>query len=745
MAKPKIIIRQQEVTPISTPVEPSLELCIIGPSYIYNTQDVSADLYGSSDKKDGLIEAIGIGPHSATGVSVAKTSLPYDSALYPALASQTCVVDQTFFDVTLKDPVTEVLYGSQASLKNSANSNSEDAVGNDTLVDSAADFVANGVKAGDIVVITSTNVIKLVDTTADFIALGVTPGTHTITVNATPTQSIVAVTKTAIYVDKSVTDWNGETNPVNYSVNDGGGAVIYTGTNASVLKATDVISISSVVDANTLKLNGTTRQGTDISVPGSEIYANWRIEREQTGVDQQLAISVDFTWDVNTETLTINPALTYNTAPIVSADVLIRWRGLRQDIANKILTLNTNDEIETNLGGVLDVNPLALASYCAFNSSGGARLKALAVESDDIAGYNNALSVLESDTDVYYMVPLSQDTSILEAVNQHVLKMNDPDLSVFRCAFTNLDLLLTATIVDKAVRQSITYSTGNVMQDPSAPFGDVLVGDLITITENNGNPLTFTATVNAKLSDTTIQLSADPTSSGITNGATEYEITRDISNDKSQQIQNLINVWNPGHNDIVRVWPSTVTEISGVTLDSTEVPGYYLAAAVAGVASGGPVHKSLSYQPIAVITDLKYSLDYFMKQDLETLEQNGWMVFIIPTEGALPYTEWQVTSTASEFSEGVVVDYVSRKVKSALEPYKAGWNITEYAVNSLRATVEQVLTQETETIDDPKLGPVITYYENLSVEADTTTNFVNVSFRIYGAKVLNGADVTISF
>lgn len=450
----------------------------------------------------------------------------------------------------------------------------------------------------------------------------------------------------------------------------------------------------------------------------------------------------------------------------------IGYRALRTDLSQTVVDVNV-DTLGSLLGDAVVENPLALATQIALSNT-TTLVKALSLESDDFASYQAALEVLESDNSVYALAPLTQSKAVHQLFKTHVTQLSTPLENSWRMALVNTVIpteLYITTASDALpgsafVRQiagGFTY-----LIDPQADFlGSGVVGtDLVTIKSFTLGGATLpdgtseadfigTWVVNNVIDATTLQItSTDPAYSfNYTTGANQssaevapYFIKRVLL--KSAQAEQVAATSTDfGSNRVIHVQPDSVSvEVGGATVAG--LPGYYLAAALAGSIAGSPVQQGFTNAALAGISDLQNANYYFKRNDLNTMAAAGTCLYVQSTQGGVPYCRHELTTdvTTLEYREILKVknwDYVSYYVHGLLKPFVGSWNIVEDTLNTVRTTLiagmELLMQQRL-----PKIGAPLLSYTILKLEQSTVNkDRIVVQIRITLVDPANYFDVNL--
>ena len=413
---------------------------------------------------------------------------------------------------------------------------------------------------------------------------------------------------------------------------------VYLGGDASsetLLSKVVGVSSTSVIISNVIGLTLATSLNFDL-----------RITRRYTSIQATGGISTTTTQVDDIVTLTMPLVTTHGN--LVGADVHIAYRAIRTDMEGTIWDFNNLTEAESKFGDMSDDNPLGLACSLALaNTITGVR--AVTTSTEDLAGYQTALTLLEGTTNAYALVPLTTSPSILAAVNAHAAAMSTPEEASWRISLINTTIPLS-----EAPGKSGGYSGGTVILDGSDYIleqvdGDFITdayraGDVMTIVDVDGtNSIDGDYIIDAVRNNNQITFVADPAniSSDIT-----FTVSRDLT--KTEQASR-VSVTSSGYNNfrVNHVQPDSVkVAINGV---SKALPGYYLCAGIAGLIAGLPVQQGLTNISLAGFDDLEHSNFYFNRAQLNSMAEQGTALYTQLTPGSAPYCRHSLTTDMSTF------------------------------------------------------------------------------------------------
>jgi hypothetical protein len=141
-------------------------------------------------------------------------------------------------------------------------------------------------------------------------------------------------------------------------------------------------------------------------------------------------------------------ALKYLTYTIVSGSANVSYVALRKDLTG-FYELTNADQLAIDMD--VDVlNPLGYYLNTIMLAASGGTKKILAYILDDntTTAFINALSDLSTRKDPYCLVPLSTNSTVLNAYAAHATAMSLPETSYFRSAILNATLTTESTITN---------------------------------------------------------------------------------------------------------------------------------------------------------------------------------------------------------------------------------------------------------------------------------------------------------
>jgi hypothetical protein len=440
-----------------------------------------------------------------------------------------------------------------------------------------------------------------------------------------------------------------------------------------------------------------------------------------------------FNWTAGASTILINSGiLAYDPSwanggvpqplAVTEGTVYVDTQQWLQDWVGKVGTFTpaTDADIAAELGLIDPDNPLCFATDCAFQNASGSLIGFTAVSDPTSSqAWQDALNTIAFYDDVYNIVPLTQDETILPLFKTQVDFMAGQGV---RCGYwqslvtrTTIPIVTAANTTDLAIAQgTVAISGGNYVlvtnSTNNALFitNGVAAGDLYRTsfaTDSWGN-VTYTNYAIASVISENQLLLVVPGTGGAISPAIKFEIWRNLS--QHQKETDLKTRLAPFQDRLIKnVWPDVVGGL----------PGYYLAAALGGEASGAPSQQSLRTVQVVMpagFSDLsQYSV--LMAADIVDLQNNGVWVVGKATNGQL-YTKSAVTlaglggtGALQDVNEMLVrnADGIIGAVLDRLSQYIGRTNITPDALTTIQNIVNEVLLSLLVTGAGAAPGPVI--------------------------------------
>jgi hypothetical protein len=391
---------------------------------------------------------------------------------------------------------------------------------------------------------------------------------------------------------------------------------------------------------------------------------------------------------------------------VVGGTLYVEYRAWLPNLSTAVGTISDVGDLNDVISGALHPdNPLKWGVYYALINSNGTAVKFTSVaDPDDDDSWLEVLSLLIGRDDVYNLVPLTRDATVLNAYAGHVTGQSSAEAGRWRGLFVNLEAAATAAVVDSTTNaDAVVLAT--IADDPnttgtqytllSADDGDFLTnnvapGDIVRTqftSDGFGNESYSEYVVDAILSEQSLRLAAGPDVA--ISVAAKMEIWHD-NNKTEVAAQVALDAGSYGNRRVVAVWPDTIDSGDHV------MQGYHLCAALAGLRSGVVPHQGLTNVEILGFDNVSRSTTYFNATNLNTLVDSGTWVVTQDQNGNVHTRHAVTTGDTDDINqrEEMVrtnVDAMSYVFLNRLAPYIGKANVTPGTLSVLRVELDSII------------------------------------------------------
>ena len=432
-------------------------------------------------------------------------------------------------------------------------------------------------------------------------------------------------------------------------------------------------------------------------------------ERNWTQEDSYITIKSDITtYNNSLLAATLEPAR----LPITAAKLFVEHRDLLQSTTSAIDSVNDLASVTAKLGTIHPDNPLAQGVYDAVLNSQNMTVYFIGVQTDDLAGYAEAIQISEKNDKVYSFVPLTFDRAIQDAVVSHVNAYSTPDVGRWRIAWLSVQDQKSSLMYDLKEDDSSYYATItdnpavsgtqiNLVTVEGAKFVDdgVRPNDSIRINFrlNADGALVYDEYIVDRVRTNTSLLITTRLARPITSQApTKIQIARNYT--RSERAANIAAIGGSYNNRRVRVVFPDTYKYGNASLGEVVLTkqGYIAAAGLAGLRSGVVPHQGLTNSEFLGATDLSKVVLEFSQNDLNAMAEKGVWLITQEVIGATPYVRHQLTTderslNTSEDSITTNVDSISYALKDVLAPFIGRYNVNPENVLAVRYAVAEQL------------------------------------------------------
>jgi len=402
--------------------------------------------------------------------------------------------------------------------------------------------------------------------------------------------------------------------------------------------------------------------------------------------------------------------------PIESANIYVDYRALLQEYTSTIYSISGAENVVSELGPLSEDNPLALAVYLCLLNSGATTVYYSACPTDDLEGDMSVLKKASLVNYVYGLVPATQDAGRISLLEAHVNDMSSPTKKKWREGVVSAPLPHVVKALSEATdwraalvddpRTVGTQYTKLIFEGEPNLLANVEVGDTVKYAFGSdawGATTYKTSTIDEIESNTVCYLTVGASNPINVAQSTLIEHVND-SQELAEAYAELVKGF--GNKRIINVLPDEVgLDIGGY------VPGYVLAAAVAGAMGSVLPQRGITNLELIGISDAPVMYSLFDSEQLNVMAGAGTFLVAQDTKGGKVYVRHQLTSASSdgnlntaELSMVKNLDSVSYQLADTVDPYRGKYNITPQLEDIVFATISSVL-DDLKSATDLLLGP----------------------------------------
>lgn len=380
-----------------------------------------------------------------------------------------------------------------------------------------------------------------------------------------------------------------------------------------------------------------------------------------------------------------------NDLPVILGTAHISYRALRTVGANAIIDIADSADVLALLGGVdVPESVLTYAAHRALANAGGVVVRCLAVESDDLAGYQKALSKIKEREDIYRLVPLTHDEAIISALNAVVHQRSGATVGRWATSCVALELKDNvklheglATIIDdgsaSGTQYTIVHHTGGQFITKGTRPGDVV--RCLYTTDGFGGDSYTGLVVDAVLSEEEVRVLVG--SSILVSIPSKFELWRPLT--AAERVADWgLRTRALASRRVTSVFPGKPGR-AGV-----KVPSYFLAASLAALRCAAAPQQGLTNAEVLGWDDLSESTETYGDLLDEAANYGGYIVTQSPA--GLVYIRKQLTTDLvdvkhAEDSITVNLDSISFFFKSLLAPFVGRSNNVQSNLDLMAAAI----------------------------------------------------------
>lgn len=393
--------------------------------------------------------------------------------------------------------------------------------------------------------------------------------------------------------------------------------------------------------------------------------------------------------------------------PIEGATLYLQYRAWLPTYVGEFGSINDTASIPATLGTLHPDNPLAWGVFMALENSNGQDVRFTAVANpDDADSWLTALDVVSDREDLYNLVPLTFNQTVLDAYKAHAQDQSGEEVGRWRAvvlgirsdrnkAVVNADSTTDkeealATISDDPLTSGTQYTRLSVPAN-NAKFvtKGVRAGDKVRYfySTDGFNRVSYTEyTVNSVVSENSLTLTSGPAAPVAV--AQKVEIWRNQNNTEySKAIADACGKYSSSR--VVAVADDHVT-LSAYT----DQPSYFVAAAVAGLRSGVNPHQGLTSVSISGLDYVGDAITNMNVAQLNTIAGSGGWIIVKAEDGSF-INRHAVTTDNTDLNRAEEqvrsnVDNMSYAFRRGLVPYIGRTNVNDATLSAIEITLKGI-------------------------------------------------------
>lgn len=392
---------------------------------------------------------------------------------------------------------------------------------------------------------------------------------------------------------------------------------------------------------------------------------------------------------------------------VAGGDLYVEYREWLAEYVGVVESLADAGAVEAALGTLHPDNPLAWGVFKALSNSNGTPVRFTAVaDPADLDSWAAVVEVLGGRDDVYTLVPLTHDRAVQDLFAAHVASSSGAEAGLWRGAMFNVQAPATKAVVTAALASDGEVVLAKLTDDPETTgtqytYFQVTSGnaELVELGVRAGDTARFLYTTDGFGSEEYAEFTIDEVVNEVTFRAAaghtvavstpqKIEIHRTLKRaEAAAEVARLAGSF--ADRRVCVVWPDAVSA-GGVSM-----PGYFLAAALAGLRSGVAPHQGLTNVEVSGFDDLSRTTEFFNNTHLDTLAGSG--VWVVTQDAAgVVYSRHALTTDTTDlnYREEMVranVDSMSYLFLRNLKPFIGRANVTPSALTVIRVQLEAAI------------------------------------------------------
>ena len=414
--------------------------------------------------------------------------------------------------------------------------------------------------------------------------------------------------------------------------------------------------------------------------------------------------------------------------PIESATLYLQYRAWLPTYVSEFGSINDTASIPATLGTLHPDNPLAWGVFMALQNSNGQEVRFTAVSDPlDVQAWLAVLDVVGDREDLYNLVPLTFDQTVLDAYSAHAKDQSGEEVGRWRAVVLGVRADRTKSVVDASSTTDKEEALATISDDPltsgtqytrlSVPANNakfvtkgVRAGDKVRYfyATDGFNRVSYTEyTVNSVISENSLNLKSGPAAPVAV--AQKVEIWRSQNNTEySTFVAEKCGKYSSPRVVAIANDNVTLSAYSGQ-------PSYYLAAAVAGLRSGVNPHQGLTSVSLSGVDYIGEAITNMNVAQLNTIAGSGGWIIIKAEDGSF-INRHAVTTDNTDLNRReeqvrTNVDNMSYAFRRGLVPYIGRTNVTSGTLTDIDITLRGIGDGFKSDVGFANIGPQLIDYE----------------------------------
>ena len=390
--------------------------------------------------------------------------------------------------------------------------------------------------------------------------------------------------------------------------------------------------------------------------------------------------------------------------------LFMEYREWVPSAAGEIRYADNVSDLQDLMAGQLDPdNPLKYAVYKALANSNGVSVAYTAVQNpEDESSWADAFALIEGTEDLYSVVPLTQKVSILNQAATIVETESGAEQCRWKTGVFSIPLQTTKMLVGQS-----DYALNKTSEDGgivTAKFSDPNIEDdieeytIVTIDDNNAPLMDYGVAAGDKLrvitgEDTYNEYTIDNVFTNETcriiggpsaniDASVKIEIWHNMTKTEQADYYGELAA-SFGNRRVVVVAPDKVGEAGQV------LPGYFLAAAVAGLKSGINANQGMTRVEVVGFDDYSATKPYWTESQLNRLASHGVLIVLEDANGTAYIRHALTTDMATVFTQEEAItrdyDYICKRIHSLLQEYIGRSRVTDKVIEEMYSAIQTLL------------------------------------------------------